>query len=920
MPRAVPLATYRLQLTPEFGFDAAADRVPYLKALGVTHLYSSPFMKSRRGSTHGYDVVDHNKFDAELGGEAGFERLSAALAKADLGLILDFVPNHVGVGHADNEWWLDVLEWGRGSPYAAHFDIDWEAQNGRLLLPILGKPYGEALANGEIELRYASRDGSFSAWYFGHRLPICPVFYDEILRTMLAAAKVESEAASRLADIAARCAATDSPDRAQADALKSALRDSAGAADIIARGISAYRASEENASGLAALERLLARQHYRLAHWRLAASELNYRRFFDIVELAGIRVENEETFGAVHRLAARLIATGRIDGLRLDHIDGLYDPQQYCIRLRALIEANRPRPPQQSGPFYVLVEKILAEDETPPPFAGVAGTTGYEVVNLLTRVLVDGAGLTRLKSLAEDFTGKPHDFSQTVENSKNKVLDTMLGSEFNALARLIARIAGQDARTRAYAPARLAAALRQYAIHFPIYRTYVTAEGCSPQDRKTIADTIAAARKDWAGEDAAIFDFLRDALTLDLAADPRSPYRAEDVCRFALKVQQFTGPLTAKSLEDTALYRDVRLIALNEVGGDPSLPALTAAQFHPRMAESATHHPHAMSATATHDTKRGEDARARIAALAELAADWEVNVRRWAKLNAAIRDRSQPRAPSATHEYLLYQTLLGAWPLEGVAEDFVERIKAYLTKAAREGKTETSWLEPDAAYEAALLQFAEAILRSDAFVQDFDAFARRAALIGALNSLSQLALKATVPGVPDFYQGSEFWELSLVDPDNRRPVDFPARERALAALGAAPDWPALAADWHSGRIKLALTRCLLRLRSELPHVFLDGAYVPLDVGGRDSDHVLAFARAHGEDAVIVAVGRHFAGVTGGGRNWAPGAQWETTLSLGAFSGITDVLRPGRRIAGGTVALAELFEGIPVALLRAQRSA
>src|SRR5256714_892136 len=666
MPPAIPIATHRLQLSADFDFDAAASVVPYLKALGITHLYASPFMRARKGSTHGYDVTDHAAFNPELGGEAGFERLSAVLRRHDLGLILDFVPNHVGVHYDDNPWWLDVLEWGPASPHAASFDIDWDQlpyrARGGVLLPIIGSSYGEALERGEIELRYDADEGSFSAWYFEHRLPIAPERYGEILRVIVRESGAEAgEAGKRTLELAARYKGLRHPNREEAHQFKAALRAIAGSSEVIARGLSAYRAGPDRFASTLALHPLLERQHYRLGHWRLASSDINYRRFFDINTLAGLRVEDAGTFAAIHRMVKRLIEEGKLQGLRLDHIDGLRDPAQYFVRLRRLI---RDAPGEDAG---------------------------------------------------------------------------------------------------------------------PVYRTYLTSAGPSAHDRALISETIERARANWFAADDGIFDFLRDTLTMDLIKPGRPHHGKPRVRRFALKVQQFTGPLMAKSLEDTAFYRYHRLLALNEVGGDPEAKAISADAFHGMMRTRAREWPHGMTATATHDTKRGEDARARIMALAKIPGEWSAAVARWKLLNTPhLTLDGELRAPSATFEYMLYQALLGAWQPDD--DTFTERMQAFALKAAREGKQETSWLNPHAAYEAGLKRFIERILdraASPEFLDSLQALARRVSLLGALNSLSQITLKATMPGVPDFYQGTEFWDFSFVDPDNRRPVDFAARASVL---------------------------------------------------------------------------------------------------------------------------------------------
>jgi (1->4)-alpha-D-glucan 1-alpha-D-glucosylmutase len=919
MPRAVPLATYRLQLNAQFGFDEAAAAVPYLRALGISHLYASPFLKARAGSTHGYDVVDYAALNPELGGEAAFERLCQALARADMGLILDFVPNHMAIHHADNAWWLDVLEWGPNSPQAASFDIDWDFFPGhpRVLVPILGSPYGQALDNGEIALRYDAAEGSFSAWYYEHRLPIALPCYADILHTVVTAADAGATASGRrLLEAAARLRQAT---RVQAPALKAVLAALADGGNIIGQGLQVYDAKRGEASAQA-LHHLLERQHYRLVHWRLAGSEINYRRFFDITHLAGLRVEHRPTFDAVHGLVRRLIAQGRLQGLRIDHIDGLFDPQQYFQWLQQLV--TEARPPSTQG-FYLVVEKILADRERLPQFAGVNGTTGYEWLNVISRVLVDQRGLDELESIWHDASGDARSFDAVLIEAKRDVIANVLASEFAALLRLLAGITEQHYGTRDYAGERLRAAFELFVLHFPVYRTYLTDSGPGAEDRDLIEATLAKARAAWIGADIGIFDFLRDALTLDLLARAGPASNAADVRGFAFKVQQFTGPMMAKSLEDTAFYRYHRLLALNEVGGDPAASALSVAEFHERMTERAAEASQGLTATATHDTKRGEDARARLLALSELAEDWRHGVRDWRTLNAGLIDRSTSlRAPSPAHEYMLYQALLGAWPLDGPGAAFVDRMAAYAIKAAREGKQQTSWLAPDERYEAGLKQFVVRLLDpavAQPFIDAFVPFMRRTALLGALNSLSQLTLKTTMPGAPDFYQGTELWDLSLVDPDNRRPVDLPLRASLMETIDPTTDWRELATAWPDGRIKLALTHRLLALRGEFPEVFANGAYLPLSVTGPHRDEIIAFARVQGRDAVIVVCGRHFGRATNGGRRWPSVEAWDARVSLPGFFDLGNLLGGPATIDGTELAISDAFDALPVALLHARHA-
>ncbi|NPV20697.1 malto-oligosyltrehalose synthase [Bradyrhizobium aeschynomenes] len=914
MPPAIPLATYRLQLTADFNFEAAARVVPYLKALGISHVYASPFMTARKGSTHGYDITDHTKLNPELGGEEGFAKLSAALKAHDLGLILDFVPNHVGVHFDDNPWWLDVLEWGQASPHAASFDIDWDQlpyrARGGVLLPIIGTSYGHALEHGDIELRYDPEEGSFSCWYFEHRLPVAPERYGEMLRIIVKEAGEESSEAGRaILELASRYPGLRRPNRKEAPSFKAMLKAIPGAADVIARGLPAYKAGEDRPAQTLALHHLLERQHYKLGHWRLASSDINYRRFFDVNTLAGLRVEDAGTFEAIHRLVKKLIADGQLQGLRLDHIDGLRDPAQYFQRLRRLIrDARGPA----AGPFYVVIEKILCEHEKLPGFAGVHGTTGYEWMNVITQFLIDGKGLEPLDEIWRQISNKPPKLAPVIKEAKRRVLETLLTSEFTVLTRLLARIANGHYSTRDYSEDSLRQALELYVLHFPVYRTYLTTAGPTEADRKLIDHAITQARAEWFASDGSIFDFLRDALTMDLIKrDRNTSHSVPRVRRFALKVQQFTGPMMAKSLEDTSFYRFHRLLALNEVGGDPSAHALAIGDFHAFMRQRARHWPHGMTATATHDTKRGEDARMRLAALTELPNDWTSGVARWKTLNAPnVVTAGTMRAPSATFEYMLYQTLVGIWPPAGTDEGLVERLQAYAVKAAREGKEETSWLNPNEAYENGLRSFIEGSLdrgRSSEFLQSLETFAKRIALLGALNSLTQLTLKATMPGVPDFYQGTEFWDLSMVDPDNRRPVDFAARESALRD-NESPNWTNLVEHWPDGRIKLAWTRHLLKLRSELADVFTDGSYEPLEVTGRHADHIVAFARRRGREAAIVVVGRNFAPFTDGGRVWPHADAFDAKVQVPGYA--------APQVQDSVLPVSALFTHLPAALISA----
>ena len=919
MPPSPPLATYRLQLTHRFTFHDAAELVPYLATLGISHVYVSPFLQARAGSNHGYDVIDYAALNPELGGAAGFARFSAALARADMGLILDFVPNHMAIHGDDNRWWLDVLEYGTGSPYASFFDIDWKRLRYRakdlILLPLLGRPYGDALADGDIALNFDADEGAFSAWYFEHRLPIAPRSYGEILRKVVSQAEAsKGQIRKQLLELARR------PVSSHEDAcgLKRALATIPGAAVLIQQGLRAYRAKPNDGTAAATLHRLLERQHYRLGHWRLAATDINYRRFFDIDGLAGVRVEHPPAFVAIHKLVLRLVGEDQLHGLRLDHIDGLWDPYGYCDGLQRAIRAARPT---RSDPFYTIIEKILEPDESLPSFPGIAGTTGYEWLNIITRALIDPEGSSSLAQTWRDFSGETRGFDDILVDAKRYVLRHLLASEFSALAAALARIAAGHRSTRDFAPDRLGAALEVFVLHFPVYRTYVTTSRASAADRSVIAHAIDAARRHWRGPDQGIFDFLHGVLTLDVIAPGHRTHSSRRVLQFVGKLQQFTGPVMAKSLEDTAFYRDHAVLALNEVGGRPDAPALSVDDFHARLRHRVTNFPHGLTATATHDTKRGEDARARLLALTELPHDWASHVENWRRINSGlIAHVGGVRVPSGAHEYLFYQALLGAWPAQTAGTGFVERVKAFMRKAAREGKQQTNWLDPDDGYERGLEDFIEASLnsaRSKPFLDSLAEFAERVALLGALTSLSQLTLKLTMPGIPDIYQGTEFWDFSFVDPDNRRPIDFAARAATIKKLSGLRDWHLLVDTWKNGAIKLALLHHLLEIRGRFQHVFDAGDYRSVPIDGKSRDHVIAFARRARGDAVIVAVGRLFAPLTDSGRRWPCAMDWHGEIGWQGYRDI-ELLGPVRdRQPGADLNLPALFDVIPITILRAK---
>jgi (1->4)-alpha-D-glucan 1-alpha-D-glucosylmutase len=844
-------ATYRLQFHRRFTFGDAQTLVPYLADLGVSHLYASPIMEARPGSTHGYDIIDHHRINPEIGGETGFQALVAELHAHGMGLILDIVSNHMGVGGRDNAWWLDVLEWGQESPFAAYFDINWDAERtdlkNRVLLPVLGNQYGAILEQGGIELRFDPAEGSFSAWYFDHRFPISPRSYAAILEAGGGSLPNIAE------DFTAFRGCQPTAARERAAALKHRLAEIAGepiAAAAIATALQLFNGRIGSPASFRRLHRLLDAQAYRLAYWRVAREEINYRRFFDINDLAGLRVELPQLFEETHRRVFDMIERGEVQGLRIDHIDGLFDPAGYCATLQQRV----------ARPLYIVVEKILARYEGLPDWP-IAGATGYDFMNEALALFVDPAGEATMSRLYHQFTARDADFDDTLQACKKRIMQVNLASEMNVLALRFHRLSMAEWRTRDFTLNGMLAALEEVIAAFPVYRTYVSQRGPSMDDRRYIEWAVGQAKQRRRPGDITILDFIHRII----AGETEGHAHSDEVLRTAMQFQQVTGPVLAKACEDTAFYRYFRLLALNEVGGDPRRFGMSVGAFHRLMQDRARHWPRAMIATATHDTKRGEDARLRIALLSELPRDWGRRVARWLRLNRRHRSEIDGElVPDRNVEYLLYQTLIGVWPPGLVPHDTVavgalaERVEDYMVKAVREGKEVSSWSNFNPLYEAGLQRFIRGVLdtsRVNPFLADFHAFVELLAHPGAVASLAQLVLKLTVPGVPDIYQGGELWDFSLVDPDNRRPVDWELRRALLHEVGAV-DRVAPAGDWQEGREKMFVTHRLLELRRRLPELFAFGDYEPLEVtGGPSSDHLCAFARRHGDDVLVVAVPR-----------------------------------------------------------------
>jgi (1->4)-alpha-D-glucan 1-alpha-D-glucosylmutase len=940
----IPRATYRVQLGAAFTFEDATAIVPYLAALGVSHVYCSPYFRARAGSTHGYDVVDHNMLNPEIGDRAGLERFVAALRAHGMGHILDVVPNHVGIMGRDNSWWMDVLENGQASVYADYFDIDWSpaspALADKVLVPVLGAPYGTALERGELELRFERELGSFAVCYHEHRLPLDPRTYPRILDAVLALEPCpELERLRRLfgalpdrrGPTPEQILERDLHKEEHKRALAALCADQPALAAAIARAVATLSGDPTEPASFDALHALLEAQAFRLAYWRVASDDINYRRFFDVNDLAALRVENEAVFESTHRLVLELLEERLLDGLRIDHIDGLYDPLGYLRRLTRRIAEVRGCG-GETLPVYLVVEKITASFERLPGQWPVHGATGYHFANVLNRLLVDAGSRERMDRTYRRFCGEPLNWGNIAYECQHLVLRRSLPSELNMVANLLAHIAQDDRHTRDFTFNSLRQALAEVIACFPVYRTYV-AERVADSDRRYIEWAVAAACRHRSATEAPVFDFVRSALLLELPAHTESARGR--LRRFAMKLQQITAPITAKGVEDTALYRFNRLVSLNEVGGEPDTYGARPRAFHLDARYRARHWPHEMLTTSTHDTKRSEDVRARIAVLSELPHEWRGCIERWSRMNRTRKRLLEgASAPASNDEYLFYQTLIGTWPLDdGDAETFGayrERIESYMVKAAREAKVHTSWSGINAGYEDALIQFIRAALELRAgnlFPGDFRAFERRIRPFGLLNALSQTLLKLTAPGVPDIYQGNELWDFSLVDPDNRRPVDYRARRALLEALASAagdPELPrALAQDLADPRCKLFLHWRVLAFRSEREELFTRGEYLPLKVTGAHASHLCAYARRHGSRLAVVLAPRLYLRLLAG-RDLAPlgRAAWDDTTVLlppgceGTLHGVLD----GRDIApegepgGRALPAAEALERFPVALL------
>jgi (1->4)-alpha-D-glucan 1-alpha-D-glucosylmutase len=906
----IPRATYRLQLHHAFDFDAARAQLPYLRALGISHVYCSPISAARAGSLHGYDVVDPARINPELGGEAGFERFAAAARDEGLGLLIDLVPNHMGVFGRDNPWWLDVLENGPSSEYARYFDIAWRghdspnpALRGKLLVPLLGDPVGAVLERGELRVEFEPDSARLVLRYHEHLCPLDPSTYPLVLRC------APGGVFDGLADAFGTLPSRDTTEPALLDLRRTGTRALQRQLGELVAADAAKRAALDSAMGTLndapdrdGLDALHAAQAYRLAYWRLASGEINYRRFFDINDLAALRVEDERVFEATQGPALDLAARGLVDGLRIDHPDGLHDPAEYFERLQRGVErrlgagSDGAAAHERAGPLplYVVAEKIAAGYEDVPTRWALHGTTGYRFAMLLNGLFVERRSAAAMQRLWRDVDPSALDVEAMRFACKRAIAIGALRSELNVLGAALQRIAWADRSTRDYGLADLTDAVADVAASMPVYRTYVSERGVSAQDRRFIEWATGQARRRSELDDPSIYDFVQRCL---LGGEPDSAMRA-----FAMRFQQFCAPVAAKGVEDTLFYRYFPLVSLNEVGADPAVFGVSVRAFHAANADRARRWPHTMLASSTHDSKRAEDVRYRIDVLSERPAVWRLEWRRWKRLARPLLTRpvrpDGEAMPSPADQFLLLQTLLGTLPLADASDwaMYETRIQAYMQKAVREAKRYTSWKRPDPDYEAALRSLVHGVIGDGrgAALAYLRPHAQWLAWYGALNSLSATVLKLTVPGVPDIYQGTELLDFSLVDPDNRRPVDYAARAAlltefdALEAADAETRRSALAAMLQSlrggdpGRLKLWLMRRLLACRRDDPALFAEGQYVALRVSGPRRAHAVVYARRNGPRTLVVIAARKFATVLAPDAPWAADAWTGTTSAWPAW--------------------------------------
>jgi (1->4)-alpha-D-glucan 1-alpha-D-glucosylmutase len=923
LPR-IPVSTYRLQFNPSFTFLDAMKLVAYLNDLGITDIYASPCFKARKGSTHGYDITDPNTLNPELGGDKDFNGLATELKKYGMGFILDIVPNHMCIEDKDNLWWMDVLENGPCSSYANFFDIDWhpvkpELEN-KLLIPVLGDQYGSVLENQELNLVF--EQGAFFVYYYEYKFPALPETYIDILNHVIETGRSTlppedphlTELLSIVTALRALPPYTEKEEariverRREKEIIKARLNElcnqSMTTRHIIDETIRLFNGTKGDPGSFNLLDKLLGRQVWRLSHWRVATDEINYRKFFDINGLAAIRIEDHMVFQKTHELVFKLVEEGKVAGLRVDHPDGLYNPPEYFKRLQRecytrvrFAKLSRDRNGSisddqaflrsgilkefdeaassdlQYKPFYIIGEKILTKSEHMPEDWSIYSTIGYAFLNPLNGIFVDTENSKAFDVLYSRFIGDKTNYQDLLYEKKKLIMLALMSGEINALGHFLNEISEKNRHTRDFTLNNLRAAIMDVIACFPIYRTYLTPEAVNERDLRYIDQAVAKAKGQNPALSATVFDFLQRVLQLNYPEDLNETDRAE-WGDFMMKFQQTTGPIMAKGVEDTVFYVYNRLVSLNEVGGNPERFGTTLDAFHGKNIETAKSSPYSQIATSTHDTKRSEDARARLNVLSEMPDEWRNRLVRWSRLNKKKKPVVNGRIiPDRNEEYLLYQTLICVWPFYPQSDPDYEtleaRIKAYMLKAVKEAKVNSSWISPDLGYEEGLAGFVEDILsRSTAnhFIKDFIVFQEKISYFGFFNALSQTLLKVTSPGVPDFYQGTEMWDFSLVDPDNRRPVDFNARIKMLKRIrkGAASRndglrkfAQGLLQQWQDGAIKLYVIFMSLRYRNQNQGLFKNGLYLPIVTEGSAKENVCAFARTINDKAVMVAAPRFF---------------------------------------------------------------
>jgi (1->4)-alpha-D-glucan 1-alpha-D-glucosylmutase len=965
-PVYTPSATYRLQFNKSFTFDDAAGLVDYLNELGITDVYASPFLMARPGSVHGYDVTDQSRFNPEIGDEASFSRLSLSLQRHQMGLIADVVPNHMCITHPSNLWWWDVLENGPSSPFARFFDIDWhppkEELVNKVLLPTLGDQYGRVLENQEIQIAYA--DGQFHVSVYETPLPLAPRTWTMLLEPAVARLREklgsENEHVAEMESIVTSLSHLAGPTETDEAKVRERQREkeivrrrlcgllgvSAEARESIDASLAEINGRRGEPRSFDRLERLLQSEAYRLSFWRVAMDEINYRRFFDINDLAAIRVEDPEVFSAVHKLIFDLVRQGHIRGLRVDHPDGLFEPEKYFRFLqdgcKAWTAASNGHAKQDNPnrTFYIVAEKILTGNEPLRAEWAVEGTTGYAFLNLVNELFVDQTKERAFRQLYRRFTGWTTAFDDLVCDSKRLILQVAMSSELNVLARRLDHISEQHRWSRDFTLESLRDALREVLAAFPVYRTYVSSDHAEvdAQDRRQVNIAIREAKLRNPAISESVFDFIQSVLLLEHPSGVDDAQRAEQKL-FAMRFQQLSAPVMAKGVEDTAFYRYYPLASLNEVGGDPSHFGVSANAFHRRNLIRREVWPNSMSASSTHDTKRGEDVRARINVLSEAPGEWYRAIRRWRDLNRSAKTRVADRhAPDANEEYLLYQTLVGSWPLYPMnAEEhqaYVRRIDGYMQKALHEAKVHTSWVNPNGEYEQAVAKFVERVLQrspGNVFLEDLRQFQGPIAKAGMYNSIAQLVLKIASPGVPDFYQGNDLWAFDLVDPDNRRSVNYDVRRQMLKNLQeqAARDKAALVDRLREnpcdGAIKLYLTSEALRFRRDHRDLFAQGSYTALTTDGNRARNVVAFSRAIANQTLIVVTGRFFLKLCNSHSKPIGDVWGSTTVALPkktAHTGFRDIftgesITAEEREGGLFLPVNKVFSRCPVALLFAE---